>query len=193
MSQHTFAFACFLRSKFLSSHYVIRSVSNSDMGEKGSLRQGGTFYDIFLQSVSYRPTLGKFRGGPVKKNTLQVRRLVVGWSAAPGCGTCSEGTRSTPGSGAVIFAKLGTKTTLNYFFVTLSCMHFINLCQGHKYLSIIFAFQLLSLHCRCANLRTQASSHPGFVSKLLTQPITKVCQKGAVGIGKYFCKGFGDD
>ena len=42
MSLHTFAFACFLRSKFLSSHYVIRSVSNSDMGEKGSPRQANT-------------------------------------------------------------------------------------------------------------------------------------------------------
>ena len=42
------------------------------MGEKGSLRQGGTFYDIFLQSVSYQPTLVKFRGSPFKKNTLVV-------------------------------------------------------------------------------------------------------------------------
>ena len=42
MSLHSFAFACFLQSKFLSSHYVIRSVSNSDMGEKGSPRQANT-------------------------------------------------------------------------------------------------------------------------------------------------------
>ena len=34
--------------------------------------EGGPVWDsnIFLKSVTYRPTLSKFRGGPVKKNTL---------------------------------------------------------------------------------------------------------------------------
>ena len=34
--------------------------------------EGGPVWDsnVFLKSVTYRPTLSKFRGGPVKKNTL---------------------------------------------------------------------------------------------------------------------------
>ena len=32
-------------------------------GQSGTLK-------VFLNSVTYRPTLSKFRGGPVKKNTL---------------------------------------------------------------------------------------------------------------------------
>ena len=37
--------------------------------------EGGPVWDsnVFLKSVTYRPTLSKFRGGPVKKNTLYLR------------------------------------------------------------------------------------------------------------------------
>ena len=50
----------------------------------------------------------------------------------PGCGTCSEGTRSTPGSRSVIFANLGTKKTLNYFCLTLSSTQLNKPCLGQK-------------------------------------------------------------
>ena len=37
-----------------------------------SIPRGGPVLDsnVFLKSVTYRPTLSKFRGGPVKKTTL---------------------------------------------------------------------------------------------------------------------------
>ena len=39
--------------------------------------EGGPVWDsnVFLKSVTYRPTLSKFRGGPVKKNTLYEQTL----------------------------------------------------------------------------------------------------------------------
>ena len=39
--------------------------------------KGGPVWDsdVFLKSVTYRPTLSKFRGGPVKKNTLYLLQL----------------------------------------------------------------------------------------------------------------------
>ena len=40
--------------------------------------EGGPVQDsnVFLKSVTYRPTLGKFRGGPVKKITLYVYGMI---------------------------------------------------------------------------------------------------------------------
>ena len=38
-----------------------------------SITEGGPVWDVFLKSVTYQPTLSKFRGGPVKKITLYFR------------------------------------------------------------------------------------------------------------------------
>ena len=68
------------------------------MLESYSLRQtlrrfpikGGPVWDsdVFLKSVTYQPTLSKFRGGPVKKNTLYM------WSWSQNCYNFSWGRSS---------------------------------------------------------------------------------------------------
>ena len=53
----------------VSMRITLRSSDTQTFFDHG----GGPVWDsnIFLKSVTYRPTLSKFRGGPVKKTTLQ--------------------------------------------------------------------------------------------------------------------------